>query len=57
MNIDEFLLKYEIPASFDENFYMETYEKVASFYEPYCSQHGISDKERLYYHFSKKFYD
>ena len=51
MDIHKFLKENDIPTSFDENFYMETYEKVANFYEPYCSENGISDKERLYFHF------
>ena len=37
-DIEEFLKENKVPDSFDENFYMERYEKVSSYYEPYCSE-------------------
>ena len=50
-DIEEFLKENKVPDSFDENFYMERYEKVSSYYEPYCSENGITDKQRLYHHY------
>jgi len=51
MDIHEFLEKNEVHPDFDENFYMERYEGVANFYQPYCNENHITDKERLYYHY------
>lgn len=51
MDINEFYKNNEVHEDFDHLYYVERYEKVANFYQPYCSENNISDRKRLYYHY------
>lgn len=52
MNILEFYQKFKVDPEFDENFYSITYPQTWSFELSTCRQHGLSEKHRLFYHYS-----
>ena len=52
MNIDieDFYNNNECNQFFDEINYAKLYPESREFYQPYCKQNNISEKQRLYYH-------
>ena len=52
MNIDieAFYHDNECNQFFDEINYAKLYPESREFYQPYCKQNNISEKQRLYYH-------
>jgi hypothetical protein len=51
--IEDFYKSNILDSSFDEIFYQSEYPECIDFYQPYCSDQGISDKQRLYFHWMK----
>lgn len=45
------LLSVKVDTDFDENFYQNEYPETKNFYQPYCTNHNIDDKYRLFYHY------
>lgn len=52
MDIKEFYLVNKVDNDFDEIFYQMQYPETKDFAEPYCSNIGIDDRHRLFYHWS-----
>lgn len=52
IRIEEFYQTNTLDESFDEKLYLETYPDTKDFYQPYCQQNNINDKQRLYYHYN-----
>lgn len=52
MNIDieDFYKNNKCNQFFDELNYQNLYPESSQFYQPYCKQNNISEKQRLYYH-------
>ena len=48
---DRGLLDIKIEDDFDEIFYQKEYPDTKDFYQPYCVNHNIDDKRRLFYHY------
>lgn len=48
--IEAFYKKHSLEDSFDEINYAKHNPNLVEFYQPYCKDHGISDKHRLFYH-------
>jgi hypothetical protein len=51
ISIEEFYQSNDIEENFNEKLYNETYPETANFYQPYCRQNNIGDRQRLYYHY------
>lgn len=49
--IEEFYKTNIIDENFDEALYEEQYPETKDFYQPYCEQNNISNKQRLYFHY------
>lgn|GEM_PF-7134864 len=41
----------EVDPDFDVVFYQNTYPETHDFYQPYCAENGIDDRQRLFYHY------
>ncbi len=50
-NILKFYENHTANEDFDEILYLKNHPEVRDFYQPFCSKHSISDRDRLYYHF------
>lgn len=50
-SIIEFYENNLVDNDFDENFYANKYPDTESFYQPYCSNYGINNRHRLFYHY------
>ena len=50
-NIIEFYEKHSVDKDFDEIFYDYFYPETKDFYQPYCEENNISEKQRLFFHF------
>lgn len=50
--IEEFYKTQDIDEQFDEVEYAKLVKGSINFYQPYCINNNISDKKRLYYHYS-----
>lgn len=51
ISIDEFLKFNKTPETFDHHTYLELHPDTKDFYQPYCKDNNISDKDRLFFHF------
>ena len=51
ISIEEFYKTNSIDLDFDEKIYVENHPDTIDFYQPYCSDNGITEKERLYFHY------
>lgn len=51
ISIEEFYESNTIDPDFDELFYKKEYPETDQFYQPYCLEHHIDDKKRLFYHY------
>tara|TARA_B100001094_G_scaffold325666_1_gene380409 strand:- start:631 stop:1110 length:480 start_codon:yes stop_codon:yes gene_type:complete len=52
ISIDKFYELNILDETFDEVQYAQVVPETINFYQPYCNNNHISDKKRLYYHFS-----
>ena len=52
ISIDEFYLSNIVDENFSEVLYAKMFPETSDFYQPYCKNHNIGEKERLYYHYS-----
>jgi hypothetical protein len=50
IDIIDFYKQNSIDNDFDEFFYQKEYPETKSFYQPYCNDNNISEKERLFFH-------
>jgi len=50
--IEEFYKSNILDDNFDEISYLRLFPETLDFYQPYCKDHNITEKERLYYHYS-----
>jgi hypothetical protein len=50
--IDRFYEIVSLDEEFDENFYSLMYPETKKFYQPYCILNNISEKKRLFFHYS-----
>ena len=50
VDIEDFYNNNECNQFFDELNYAKLYPESREFYQPYCEQNNISEKQRLYYH-------
>lgn len=50
--IDEFYKYNILDENFDEINYLLLFPETLDFYQPYCKDNNIGEKERLYYHYS-----
>lgn len=48
--IQDFLKTNNIPDDFDEDEYGQYIEGIENFWEPYCTNHGITKRQRYYFH-------
>ena len=51
MDITNFYENNNVEPDFDENFYAQMYPETIGFYQPYCSDAGIDERKRLYFHY------
>ena len=51
LSIVEFYKTNSVEESFDEKFYQNAHPDSKNFYQPFCSDSGIDDRHRLYYHY------
>lgn len=51
LSIVEFFEKHKVPEEFDSNFYLKNNLDLSNFYQPFCSEKGITESQRLYYHY------
>lgn len=51
IDINSFYINRIVDEDFDEISYQKKYPDTEKFYQPYCSENGISDKQRLFYHY------
>jgi hypothetical protein len=51
ISIEEFYQKNKLDNSFNEEQYLLLYPETKDFYQPYCKQNNIDDKQRLYFHY------
>ena len=52
ISIEEFYQSNKVSKYFDEKKYLLDNPEVKNFYQPYCSDNDISEKQRLYYHYT-----
>ena len=52
IDIEQFYKTNKLDESFDELKYLKANPEVEGFYQPYCNLMGISDKHRLFFHWS-----
>lgn len=45
------IFEIKVDDDFDVNFYLEAYPETKDFYQPYCSQNGVEDQKRLFFHY------
>lgn len=50
-DIRDFFKSHSVDTDFDEVFYEKEYPETKGFYQPFCEKNGISDRQRLFYHF------
>jgi len=50
--IEEFYQSNSVDNDFEEIFYEKTYPEVKNFYQPYCAENNISERERLFFHYA-----
>ena len=50
-SIEEFYEENVVDESFDEIFYASINKEVKDFYQPYCSDNNITERQRLFYHY------
>lgn len=55
-DICDFYNNHTVDPDFDELFYQQEYPETKDFYQPFCKENGISDRQRLFYHF-KLYYE
>jgi hypothetical protein len=54
ISIENFYIQNpHIDPDFDELFYAEAYPETKDFYQPYCDKNNISDRHRLFFHYSQ----
>jgi hypothetical protein len=51
MEIIEFYEKNLIEKNFDDEFYITQTGDIKSFYQPYCRENSITERQRLFYHY------
>lgn len=51
ISIEEFYKSNLLDQNFNEKLYTQQYPETIDFYQPYCKEHNIDDKYRLYYHY------
>lgn len=51
ITIEEFYQKNELNEDFGFVYYKKTFPETKNFYQPYCFQNNISEKQRLYFHY------
>lgn len=51
MDILDFYKQQSVIDDFDDEFYALTYKETERYYQPFCTNNNISDRERLYYHY------
>jgi len=51
MDIVEFYKHNDVDYDFDENYYLDKYPETKNFYEPYCTNNNINNKQRLFFHY------
>lgn len=51
ISIEEFYKDHDVDIDFDEKVYVKNHPDTIDFYQPYCSDNGITEKERLYFHY------
>lgn len=51
LNILEFYKTNVVDDNFDEKFYQHSFPDTKDFYQPFCSDSGIDDRHRLFYHY------
>jgi hypothetical protein len=49
-SIEDFYKSNVLDFTLDETFYQSEYPETVSFFQPYCRDNKITDKQRLYYH-------
>ena len=49
MDIAEFFKTNTVDEDFDEVFYQTNHPETKNFYQPYCKENNIDDKNRLYF--------
>jgi len=52
INIKDFYLDNDIDPDFNEIFYESAYPSVKDFYQPYCSNNNIDNRDRLFFHYA-----
>ena len=52
ITIEDFYITNKVKKSFDEEKYLLNNPEVKDFYQPYCSDNGITERERLYFHYA-----
>lgn len=53
VSIEEFYRSHTIDSHFNEREYLLLHPETVNFYQPYCSQKGIDDRHRLYFHYEQ----
>jgi hypothetical protein len=51
MDIVEFYRKNSVEKQFDEEFYLSQNNDLNKFYQPYCKNNKITERQRLFYHY------
>ena len=46
-----FKCNFDVPEDFDEHEYAKNISNIEQFFQPYCTDHSISDRKRIYYHY------
>ena len=52
ISIEEFYKSNKVNKDFNEKKYLLDNPEVKDFYQPYCSDNGITERERLYFHYA-----
>jgi len=51
ISIEEFYKTNIVPEDFDEDFYRKKHPETINFYQPFCIDNSISEKQRLFFHY------
>jgi hypothetical protein len=50
VDILQFFKDHEVDADFDESFYSQMYPETEGFYQPFCEESNVTERQRLFYH-------